>query len=223
MLATQTLATMAAYSLPAVAPAVARDLGVPGALVGVFISTVYGVGIALGAALPGLHRALRRGTRKPVRPGRDARHAARRRGGERRVDRPRRGAARARVRRDRARRRAPARAAHAAGHDEPRALAAPDRRAAGRGSGGPRHGAAHARGRLARSAPLAGGAGVRPARAHPDPAGTLGQPSGIPARAIGGARIAAPLALLAESGPIRRLAVRELRLLGACSSASSRS
>ena len=45
MLATQTLATMAAYSLPAVAPAVARDLGVPGALVGVFISTVYGVGI----------------------------------------------------------------------------------------------------------------------------------------------------------------------------------
>ena len=45
MLATQSLATMAAYSLPAVAPAVARDLGVPGALVGVFISTVYGVGI----------------------------------------------------------------------------------------------------------------------------------------------------------------------------------
>jgi MFS family permease len=49
MLATQSLATMAAYSLPAVAPAVARDLGVPGALVGVFISTVYGVGI--GSAL----------------------------------------------------------------------------------------------------------------------------------------------------------------------------
>jgi len=45
MLATQALATMAAYSLPAVAPAVARDLGVPGPLVGVFISTVYGVGI----------------------------------------------------------------------------------------------------------------------------------------------------------------------------------
>jgi len=45
MLATQTLATMAAYSLPAVAPVLARDLGVPGALVGVFISTVYGVGI----------------------------------------------------------------------------------------------------------------------------------------------------------------------------------
>jgi predicted MFS family arabinose efflux permease len=46
MLATQALATMAAYSVPAVAPAVARDLGVSGALVGVFISTVYGVGIA---------------------------------------------------------------------------------------------------------------------------------------------------------------------------------
>jgi len=45
MLATQALATMAAYSVPAVAPAVARDLGVSGALVGVFISTVYGVGI----------------------------------------------------------------------------------------------------------------------------------------------------------------------------------
>ncbi|HTO49621.1 MAG TPA: MFS transporter [Burkholderiales bacterium] len=53
MLATQTLATMAAYSLPAVAPAVARDLGVPGALVGVFISTVYGVGIASALLSPG--------------------------------------------------------------------------------------------------------------------------------------------------------------------------
>jgi MFS family permease len=53
MLATQALATMAAYSLPAVAPAVARDLGVPGALVGVFISTVYGVGIAAALLSPG--------------------------------------------------------------------------------------------------------------------------------------------------------------------------
>jgi MFS family permease len=53
MLATQALATMAAYSLPAVAPAVARDLGVPGALVGVFISTVYGVGIASALLSPG--------------------------------------------------------------------------------------------------------------------------------------------------------------------------
>jgi MFS family permease len=53
MLATQALATMAAYSLPAVAPAVARDLGVPGALVGVFISTVYGVGIVSALLSPG--------------------------------------------------------------------------------------------------------------------------------------------------------------------------
>jgi predicted MFS family arabinose efflux permease len=53
MLATQALATMAAYSLPAVAPAVARDLGVSGALVGVFISTVYGVGIISALLSPG--------------------------------------------------------------------------------------------------------------------------------------------------------------------------
>jgi len=53
MLATQALATMAAYSLPAVAPAVALDLGVPGALVGVFISTVYGVGIISALLSPG--------------------------------------------------------------------------------------------------------------------------------------------------------------------------
>ena len=53
MLATQALATMAAYSLPAVAPAVARDLGVAGALVGVFISTVYGVGMVSALLSPG--------------------------------------------------------------------------------------------------------------------------------------------------------------------------
>ena len=44
-LAVQTLATAAAYSIPAVAPAVARDLGVNPALIGLYISTVYGVGI----------------------------------------------------------------------------------------------------------------------------------------------------------------------------------
>jgi MFS family permease len=44
-LATQSLATMAAYSFPVVAPVIAKDLQVPGALVGFFISTVYGVGI----------------------------------------------------------------------------------------------------------------------------------------------------------------------------------
>ncbi len=44
-LATQSLATMAAYSFPVVAPVIAEDLQVPGTLVGFFISTVYGVGI----------------------------------------------------------------------------------------------------------------------------------------------------------------------------------
>ena len=44
-LAVQTLSTAAAYSIPAVAPAVAGDIGVNPALVGFFISTVYGVGI----------------------------------------------------------------------------------------------------------------------------------------------------------------------------------
>lgn len=44
-LAVQTLATAAAYSIPAVAPEVARHLAVPPAWVGFFISIVYGVGI----------------------------------------------------------------------------------------------------------------------------------------------------------------------------------
>ncbi|MFM9885584.1 MAG: MFS transporter [Burkholderiales bacterium] len=43
--AMQTLATMAAYAVPALAPVVAKDLGVDGALTGYFISVVYGVGI----------------------------------------------------------------------------------------------------------------------------------------------------------------------------------
>lgn len=44
-LAMQTLATTAAFSVPAVAPAIARDLHLPGALVGFFPALVYGVGI----------------------------------------------------------------------------------------------------------------------------------------------------------------------------------
>ncbi len=44
-LAMQTLATMAAYSMPAAAPEIGRGLGVEPALVGVFISFVYGVGM----------------------------------------------------------------------------------------------------------------------------------------------------------------------------------
>jgi MFS family permease len=51
-LATQSLATMAAYSFPAAAPAIARDLQVPGTLVGFFISTVYGVGIVSALLSP---------------------------------------------------------------------------------------------------------------------------------------------------------------------------
>lgn len=55
-IALQTLATMAAYTLPATAPKVAAELGVPGALVGFFISTVYGVGIVSAVLSPGLIR-----------------------------------------------------------------------------------------------------------------------------------------------------------------------
>jgi MFS family permease len=49
----QTLATMAAFSVPAVAPEVAHDLGVPGALVGFFVAAVYGVGIISSLLSPG--------------------------------------------------------------------------------------------------------------------------------------------------------------------------
>ncbi len=44
-LGVQTLSTMAAYSIPPIAPEVARHLGIPPAWVGFFISTVYGVGV----------------------------------------------------------------------------------------------------------------------------------------------------------------------------------
>ncbi len=43
--AMQTLATAAVYSVPALAPMIARDVGVDGALIGMFVSVVYGVGI----------------------------------------------------------------------------------------------------------------------------------------------------------------------------------
>jgi MFS family permease len=55
-LAVQTLATMALYSLPTLAPEVARDLGVNGALVGGFVATAYGVGIVSALLSPGLIR-----------------------------------------------------------------------------------------------------------------------------------------------------------------------
>ncbi len=53
-LAVQTLATMALYSVPAVAPRVAQDLNVSGTLVGGFVATAYGVGILSALVSPGL-------------------------------------------------------------------------------------------------------------------------------------------------------------------------
>jgi MFS family permease len=55
-LAVQTLATMALYSLPAVAPAVASDLHVHGTLVGSFVALAYGVGILSALISPGMVR-----------------------------------------------------------------------------------------------------------------------------------------------------------------------
>jgi MFS family permease len=55
-LAVQTLATMALYSLPAVAPEVARDLHVNGTLVGSFVAMAYGVGILSALISPGMVR-----------------------------------------------------------------------------------------------------------------------------------------------------------------------
>ena len=54
--AVQTLATMALYSMPTLAPEVARDLNVNGALVGSFVATAYGVGIVSALLSPGLIR-----------------------------------------------------------------------------------------------------------------------------------------------------------------------
>jgi MFS family permease len=55
-LAVQTLATMALYSLPAVAPEVAKDLNVSGTLIGSFVALAYGVGILSALVSPGLVR-----------------------------------------------------------------------------------------------------------------------------------------------------------------------
>lgn len=54
--AVQTLATMALYSMPTLAPEVARDLNVNGALVGGFVASAYGVGIVSALLSPGLIR-----------------------------------------------------------------------------------------------------------------------------------------------------------------------
>jgi len=55
-LAVQTLVTMAAYSVPAAAPAIAADLGVPGERVGIFVSVVYGVGMLSAVLSPSFIR-----------------------------------------------------------------------------------------------------------------------------------------------------------------------
>ncbi|MFO1116714.1 MAG: MFS transporter [Beijerinckiaceae bacterium] len=48
----QTLATMAAFSVPAVAPAIAHDLSIDGGMVGVFVALIYGVGIVSSLLAP---------------------------------------------------------------------------------------------------------------------------------------------------------------------------
>ncbi len=52
-LSVQTLATAAAYSLPAVAPVIGQDLQLNPAYIGLFISMVYGVGILSALLSPG--------------------------------------------------------------------------------------------------------------------------------------------------------------------------
>ncbi len=52
-LAVQIVATTAAYSITAVAPEIARELGVNPALAGLYLSTVYGVGIVSALLSPG--------------------------------------------------------------------------------------------------------------------------------------------------------------------------
>lgn len=53
----QTLVTMAAYSIPAAAPAIATDLGIAGERVGLFIAIVYGVGMTSAVLSPSfIHR-----------------------------------------------------------------------------------------------------------------------------------------------------------------------
>ncbi|HVB68121.1 MAG TPA: MFS transporter [Acetobacteraceae bacterium] len=55
-LAVQTFATMALFSVPTAAPEIAHDLHVPGSLIGVFVSLVYGIGIVSALLSPGFVR-----------------------------------------------------------------------------------------------------------------------------------------------------------------------
>ena len=179
-LAAQTLATMALFSLPAIAPAVAAALHVQGELVGVFVSVVYGVGIISALFSPGSHSSLRCGP-----------HTARGAGGNR-------GDAAARCRRERHvarhlrrgpgvglwRRRtgvhASVGAAYAAERVQYGDVAAPDRRPAGRRARLAAAPPAAAPPRLARG--IAGGTSGRAAarRALADPTPKPGTPT--PAR-----------------------------------------
>lgn len=56
-LAVQTLCTMAAYSMSVAAPVVAADLGIPGSMIGLYTSLVYGFGMTSAIFSPGfIHR-----------------------------------------------------------------------------------------------------------------------------------------------------------------------
>ena len=55
-LAVQTFATMALFSVPTAAPDIAHDLHVPGSLIGIFVSLVYGIGIVSALLSPGFVR-----------------------------------------------------------------------------------------------------------------------------------------------------------------------
>jgi predicted MFS family arabinose efflux permease len=53
----QTVATMSLFSVPTAAPEIAQDLHVPGSLIGIFVSLVYGIGIISALLSPGfVHR-----------------------------------------------------------------------------------------------------------------------------------------------------------------------
>ena len=122
MLATRSLATWR-HSLPTVAPAVAKDLGVPGRSQACSSRRLYGVGIFRRCFRP-VSLCAMAPCGQPVRASRHACHAAVRRREQRGLDRGGRSAPWPRLRHHRAGERAPAGAARTAGRHEPRAVAA---------------------------------------------------------------------------------------------------
>ena len=224
-LAVQTLATMALLSLPAAAPEVARDLHVPGTLIGTFVSLVYTVGIVSALRLAGLihrHGAVR--ASQVVLLSVVAMlliSATGHRGGAG----GRRGAAGAELWRQRAGRHASAGAADAAAGVQHGDVAAPDRRAAGRRAGLADPAADHA---------------SRPAGASPcwrrwcrrcccawrcmESARGAGMPTRDPRRRLPGLRgLLAPFRLLRDDARLIRAVDRQLPVLRHRSSASWRS